>query len=191
MLKERTVSAEILQNGNFRGNIVHVSSIDDLNKVNEDSLVVLNKCPKSIAVMAMQKSKATIIVGLSETSHLMLCTDVSHPFAIIDENEMKNLPEGEQIQLNFSQSQKKTSNLSLEYRLPTQPALFVEHEQTGQKGARLIKLKELGFNVPNFQIIGYQSIMQALSLINVQEFLSDYERIRQDGSNNFVKLFVA
>ena len=109
MTEKISIKGEIVQTGSFEGNIVYLKEYGDLSQVNDGTLLVLDDCPKSLAILGMQRARATIKIGESETSHLVLCAEPEKPFASVDKKEAEKLLNGSYLRVEFIDTQKSAA----------------------------------------------------------------------------------
>lgn len=168
MTEKIEIEGTILEPGQFEGKTVYVLNREDLSKLSPESVAVIVKCPKPVAVAAMQIAGSSIYLGKSETSHLQLCTKPGKPFALIH-NE-SSIKEGEEVDITITHPQSTYNPCTL----PKVKALYISQNRMGQKGARLYKLDALGFNVPEFSIIDFDTVNSWINRGTIENLLQKF-----------------
>jgi hypothetical protein len=172
-MKKIELEGIILTPGDFTGNPVYVRDHTDLEKVDGNSLAILDSTSKSVSIAAMKRAAATIKIGdLSLTSHLVLCAKADHPFSVVENWPYDTVPAGSDVQIDIKVPENGATGDSLKQK----KALFIDQSLMGQKAARLYKLSDVGFKVPSFQVIDYATVAQVVASAGIDRLIDEYLR---------------
>jgi broad specificity phosphatase PhoE len=142
---------EVLSPGMFVGKAVYVTSREDLDRIDADSLVLLCECSKSVAVEAMARGAATVSLMRSLTSHLTYGRTNSNPYAVALQWPNGFPRDGQRAALEFISPPISNVITPLLPDVPLAPVTDID--SVGGKGAGLRLLESVGFKVPEYQII--------------------------------------
>ena len=145
------VHAYALTAGNFHGRITYIGRVEDLAKIKSDSIVLLMPCPKTVALMAMERAAATVNLTKSLTAHLSYGRVASTPYAVAFSWPNGYPREGQQVTLNIIRPPARPSCI---YFPDVKPESVSYTELIGGKAAGLLLLKVNGFSVPIFRVVG-------------------------------------
>lgn len=170
MIKKIEIDGIVLEQGQFKGKSVYIFNKKDLLKLDHESVAFIFKCPKPVAVKAMQIAGSSIYLGKNETSHLQLCTKPGKPFALTSNNLEEIIKEGINVEIKINQAQLDNNS----EKLPKVKTLYISQKEMGQKGARLYKLERLGFKVPKFEVINFNKVNSLISKATIENILRDF-----------------
>jgi probable phosphoglycerate mutase len=147
---ELAVTALVLTPGDFVGRAAYVTAPEDLAGVGADSLALLQRCDKSLAVEAMTRAAATMNLTTALTAHLTHGRYSPRPYAVAL-GWPAGLPrQGETVRLRVTPPRPRPAGASW----PDVPPVPVPHaDHVGGKAAGLLLLRAHGFAVPAFEII--------------------------------------
>ena len=147
----------VLAPGTFRGCVVYVSDTEDLSRIDEHSLVMLQQCSKSTAIAAMNLAGATINLTRSLTAHLTHGRVDHSPYAIAT-LWREGLPrDGDAVEICFAAPEIRRAREMLP---DVPPAPAVNTETVGGKAAGLNLLVQHRLNVPEFAVISIDELAQ-------------------------------
>lgn len=151
VLEQISLVGEVFSPGQFIGKVVYVTTQEDLDRVEADSLVLLCECSKSIAVEAMARGAATISLMRSLTSHLTYGRTNTNPYAVALKWPNGFPRDGQRVEFKFLSPPASNAIRPLLPDVPLVPVTDVE--SVGGKGAGLRLLANAGFSVPEYHII--------------------------------------
>ncbi len=174
------VEADVIAQGSFSGKVVYVQHAQDLSRVTEQSLVLLYRCTKSIAIEAMNHCKAAINLTRALTAHLTYGRISNAPYAI-SRLWPDGLPEEGQ-QINAIVQTGPIKKRMTPFLPDIQPIQSTQAETIGGKAAGLLLLETFHFFVPTFFILS-SHILESWK--KTGDFFQECSRWVQSNNNNF------
>jgi len=165
-LNSLKIKGKVINPGLFSGKLVFVRNINDLSRLDNNSIAVLINCGKSISMNAIDKSKCAINTQMALTAHLSLNLK-DKPYAI--SADVKNLKENSYYEISIENVNKIYSEM-VNY---IKPITNNDLTENGGKGSKLLLLNKINkFNIPNFQIITISYILKNINSPLVKKILN-------------------
>jgi broad specificity phosphatase PhoE len=152
------VVGTVITRGLFCGRVVHVADRADLARVDGNSLVILHRVEKDVAVDALARSAAGINTTRALTAHITHGRTADRPY-LVAEHWPDGMPADDEIAEILPQAPRKREAIGPLF--PDPPLVATPRvAEIGGKAAGLELLIRLGLRVPEFTVLTHAELSQ-------------------------------